>query len=128
TEEQLEFVIAIVANGTPEEVSCRLGLVGELAREHDAQVNAMVCSMVVIDFRHHPEGKLVCDSRRKLAGAIREKLGDKVKAVHGAAKGHYGAYGSEKHILAYTFTFPEFEAALAVLARLKFGEVEELNR
>lgn len=127
-EEQIEFVFVIVVGGTPEEVSRQLGLVGDLAREHDAQVNAMVCSLVVIDFRHHPEGKLACESRRKLVGAIREKLGDKVKAVHGAANGHSGLYGSEKHILAYTFTFPEFEAAIALLTRLKFGETEELNR
>ena len=125
-ESQLEFVFAIAGGSTPEEVNRHLSVVGELTREHDGQVNAMACSLAVIDFRNHPEGKLPCESRRKLVGALREKLGDKVKAVHGAANGHYGLYGSEKHILAYTFTFPGFEAALAALARLKFGEIEEL--
>ncbi|MFM8471143.1 MAG: hypothetical protein ACKODH_14475 [Limisphaerales bacterium] len=126
TEAQLEFVFAIVGGSTPEEVNRHLSLVGELTREHDGQVNTMACSLVVIDFRCHPEGKLASESRRKLVGALREKLGNKVKAVHGAAKGHYGLYGSEKHVMAYTFTFPEFEAAIATLARLKFGEIEEL--
>ncbi|MEQ2009285.1 MAG: hypothetical protein ABMA26_21090 [Limisphaerales bacterium] len=126
TEEQLEFIIAIVVGGTPEEMNRYFSLIGELAREHDAQVNAMTCSLVVIHFWHHPEGKLACESRRKLVGAIHEKLGDKVKVVHGAAKGHYGLYGSEKHIMSFTFTFPGFEAAIATLARLKFGEMEEL--
>ena len=128
TPEQVEFVFAIAAGSTPEEVNRHLSLVGELTREHDGHVNAMACALAVIDFRNHPEGKLPCESRRKLVGALREKLGDKVKAVHGAAKGQYGLYGSEKHIMAYTFTFPEFEATIASLARLKFGEIEELNR
>ncbi len=126
TEEHLEFVFAIVASGTPEEVNGRLGMVSDLAREYDASINSIVCSLIVLDFRHHPKTKLASESRRKLVGAIREKLGDKVKVVHGAAIGHSGLFGSEKHILSYTFSFPGFEAAIAVLARLKFGEAEEL--
>lgn len=127
-EEQIEFVFAIATGCTPEEVNRHLSLIGELAKEHDAQVNHMLCSLVVIDFRHHPEGKLACESRRKLVGAIRERLGDKVKAVHGAAIGHSGLFGSEKHIMSYTFIFPGFEAAIATLVRLKFGEIEGLSQ
>lgn len=127
-EAQLEFIIAIVAGGKPEAVNQHLSLICELAKEHSAQVNAMVCSLVVIDFRHHSKSEPACASRKKLVKAMHEQLGDKVKVVHGAAHGHYGAFGSEKHILSYTFTFPEFEAAMSVLARLKFGEVEELVR
>ena len=127
-EEQIEFVFAIAAGCTPEEVNQHLSLIGELAKEQDAQINQMLCSLAVVDFRFHPKGKLACESRRKLVEVIRENLGNKVKVVHGAANGHYGVFGSDKHIVSYTFSFPEFEAAIALLTRLKFGEIEELHR
>lgn len=127
-EKELEFIIAIVAGNTPEEANRHLSLLGELAKEHDAQTGAMACSLVVIDFREIAESKQARDSRRKLVAAIRERLGSNVKAVQGSAKGHIGYYGSKQHTLAYTFTFPGFESAIAVLARLKFGEIEELTQ
>lgn len=128
SEKELEFIIAMVAGNTPEEANRHLSLLGELAKERDAQTIAMACSLVVIDFREIAENSQARESRRKLVAAIRERLCGNVKAVHGSAKGHYGYFGSKQHILAYTFIFPGFEAAIATLARLKFGEIEELTQ
>jgi len=49
------------------------------------------------------------------------------RIIHGAAHGHYGLLGSEKHIMNYTFIVPRFDAALGALSRLEFGEIEEFN-
>ncbi len=64
-------------------------------------------------------------SRTELVRHMQQRFGGDIKIVHGAADGHFGSFGSEKR-LAYTFTFPQFGTALATLARLEFGQSEEL--
>jgi hypothetical protein len=65
-------------------------------------------------------------SRQQLVGHLQERFGADIKILHGAADGHFGNFGSEKR-LAFTFTFPRFDTALATLGRLEFGQAEEFT-
>jgi hypothetical protein len=61
-----------------------------------------------------------------LVNDLQQRWGGMLKIVHGEADGYFGCFGGDRY-LSYTFTFPQFEAALAALGRLEFGWVEELR-
>jgi hypothetical protein len=65
-------------------------------------------------------------SRQRLVSRLHQQFGADIKIVHGAVDGHFGLFGSEKRI-AFTFTFPRFDQALATLGRLEFGHTEEFT-
>ena len=65
-------------------------------------------------------------SRSKLVKALGERFPRNLKILHGAVDGHFGLFGGKNRI-AYTFTFPRFEEALAALGQLEFGEAREFK-
>ena len=65
-------------------------------------------------------------SRQQLVSHLQQQFGAAIKIVHGAALGHFGLFGSEKRV-AFTFTFPRFDQALATLGRLEFGRTDEFT-
>jgi len=65
-------------------------------------------------------------SRTSLVSHLQERFGSDIRIVHGAADGHFGLFGGDTGF-SYTFTFPRFDAALAVLGRLEFGQTVELR-
>jgi hypothetical protein len=90
-------------------------------------IHGFIGPLVTLVFEMLPAAKARPSSRLELVDDLRRQLADDTKIVHGAAQGHYGLLGSEKHILLYSFIVPRFDAALGALSRLEFGLVEEFK-
>jgi hypothetical protein len=122
---RIEFIFVFVRAESVEQLAERTGAVVDAGMEHEAVVYNVVGPMVVMAFGAHGPPPSP-SSRSRLVGRMREKLGTTIKIVHGAEDGHFGLFGSEK-FLAFTFTFPGFDHALATLGRLEFGQTEEFT-
>jgi len=120
----IECVLVFVRGDTPEEISQRIGRVAEIARSQGGMVHNMVCELVVIAFGTHPNSSPAAGKRAALVVQLGRELPGHLKIVYGAADGHYGLIGSESH-MTYGFLLPHFNAMLARLSRLEFGQVEE---
>jgi hypothetical protein len=122
---RFEFIFAFVRADSPEQLAQRIGRVAETGIEHEATVHDLIGPMVVMAYgtlrRGEPSG-----SHQQLVSHLQQQFGADIKVVYGTADGHFGAFGSEKH-LAFTFTFPRFDQALAALGRLEFGHAEEFT-
>jgi hypothetical protein len=122
---RIEFLFVFVRADSPQQLAERIGLVADAGIEHEAVVHDLIGPMVVMAFgtvgatQHSPV------SRPELVGRLQRQFGADIKIVHGAADGHFGNFGGDRHI-AFTFTFPRFDTALATLGRLEFGQTEEL--
>jgi len=123
---RIEFVFLFVRADSPQQLGDRIGLVADTGMEHNAVVHNVVGPMVVIAFGTLRAEEYSPTSRTELVSRLRERFGKDIKIVHGAADGHFGPFGS-KNYLAFTFTFPQFDTALATLGRLEFGQTEELR-
>lgn len=123
---RIEFVLVLVRADGPEQLSERIGHVANTGMEHHAVVHSLVGPMVVLAFGTHNAVKHSPTSRSGLVSQMQQRFGSDIKIIHGAAEGHFGLFGSEK-FLNYTFTFPQFDTALAILGRLQFGRTEELQ-
>jgi hypothetical protein len=122
---RIEFVFVLVRAASPHLLVARIGQVEDAGHKHCAVVHNVVGPMVVMAFGTHPSARHTATSRTKLVSYMQEQFGGEVRIVHGAADGHFGNFGGDRSIH-YTFTFPRFEAALAALGRLEFGQAEEL--
>jgi hypothetical protein len=122
---RIEFVFVLVRADSPQELETRIGLVADAGHKHDAIVHSVVGPMVVMAFGTLRSAQHSATSRTKLVSYMQEQFGSDVRIAHGAADGHFGNFGGDRSIH-YTFTFPRFDAALAALGRLEFGQTEEL--
>ena len=122
---RIEFIFALVRADNPEQLAQRIGLIADAGIEHQALVHDLIGPMVVMAFGTLRPGE-PSGSRQQLVSHLQQQFGADIKIVYGAADGHYGNFGSEKR-LAFTFTFPRFDQALATLGRLEFGRTEEFT-
>ena len=120
----IEFVIAFIRGESPSQISERMARVADLAMEQGAVVYNLVSGFVIVAFGTHAHPPPKSGSRALLVQALRDQFAGDAKIVHGAADGHHGLFGSERH-LSYTFVVPQFDAILGALSRLQFGEIEE---
>ena len=119
-------VMLLVGGSTPANASQNIAMVTELAHAHGAEYDAITGGLMVYCFGKHPTE--TADSVRRLAfvEAVRAKLGNEVRIVHGAGTGQVGLFGCESHVLTYTFLMPKFDAALGILVNLPNGDVKEV--
>jgi hypothetical protein len=122
---RIEFIFTFLRADAPEQLAERIGLVADAGIGHEAVVHDIIGPMVVMAFGTLRPGA-PSSPRQRLVSRLQQQFGADIKIVHGAANGHFGLFGSEKR-LAFTFTFPRFDHALATLARLEFGRTEEFT-
>lgn len=122
---RIEFVFVWVRADGPEQLQERVELVLDFGYEHKIVVHSVVGPMVVMAFGTLRQVHHTATSRTDFVICLKERLDSNIKIVHGSADGYYGNFGSNRSVH-YTFTFPHFDAALAALVRLEFGQTEEL--
>ena len=123
---RIEFVVAFVRGESPSQISERTAKVIDIATRDGAMVHDLIGALVIMAFGTHPASIAKSASRTSLVDDLRGQLGGDIKLVHGAADGHHGLFGSEKH-MEYSFWVPNFDAILGTLSRLEFGQVEEFR-
>ena len=121
----LEFIFAFVRAENPERLAERVGIVAEAGSEYGALVDGMIGPMVVMVFGMLMGMRYPPSPRTSLVSHLQQRFGSEIKMVHGAADGHFGNFGGKTR-MSYTFTFTRFDEALAILARLQFGDTEEM--
>ena len=122
---RIEFVFTFVRAENPEQLAERIGHVTDVGMQNDATIHNIIGPMIVMAYGTGRWGE-PSGSREQLVSQLQLRFGGDIKIVHGAADGHFGSFGGEK-FLAFTFTFPRFDQALATLGRLEFGAVEEFR-
>jgi len=122
---RIEFVFVLIRADSPEQLSKRIGLVTDAGLKHGAVVHSVIGPMVVMAFGTLRWAQPADTSRTNLVNYMQERFGNDIRIAHGAADGHFGNFGGGKSIH-LTFSFPRFEAVLAALGRLEFGQTEEL--
>jgi hypothetical protein len=123
---RIEFVFVLVRADSPEQLAERIGLVADAGVNHHAVVHDLVGPMVVMAFGTLRGAEHLPMSRSELVSHLQQRFSSDIRIVHGVADGHFGLFGGKTR-LSYTFTFPRFDAALATLGRLEFGQIEELR-
>jgi hypothetical protein len=124
---RIEFVLALVGGGNPDEISGLVGRVADIASAHGAVVQGMIGPLVSMAFGMHPISTIKPGCRISLVNELHQQLAGHIKIIHGAADGHYGLIGSCETTLLYSFLLPQFEAVLGALIRLEFGQTEEFT-
>ena len=122
----IEFLLVFVRADTAAQVGERMGRVADIGVEHGAIAHDLVSSLVVLAHGTHPAPSEQPFSRAALVHALQHQFGSDIKIVHGATSGHYGNFGSATR-LSFTFSIPRFDAALATLGGLAFGQTEEFR-
>ena len=118
--------VLFVHGDTPEEISKLIGRVGEIAMAHHAFMDGLSASVIVTTFGAHPASHVTPGARAGLVSRLIEELGTSIKVVHGAGRGFYGLFGAGD-FFRYSFTFPQFDAALGLLSRTEFGAAQEFK-
>ena len=121
----IEFIFVFARAETAQQLAERVGRVADAGIEREAVVHNLIGPMVVMAFGTLRETQS-SGSRQQLVSDLQQQFGADIKIVHGATDGHFGSFGN-KNRLAFTFTFPHFDRALAALGRLEFGLTEELT-
>lgn len=121
-----EFAFVFVRQETLEQLSKCIEDVVDACIEHGAVVQTIFGQIVTLTFGTHSSIKHLPGARSKLVGALSEQFSNDIKIVHGAVDGHFGLFGGANSV-AYTFTFPGFDEALARLCALRFGESVEFG-
>ena len=119
-----QFIFALVRADSPKELVERIGLVTDLSYEHKAVVHNVIGPLIVMALGTLTRATESSGTRQELVRHLQRQFGADIKIVHGSVDGHFGAFGSARY-LAFTFTFPHFDHALAALGRVEFGSVEE---
>ena len=122
----IEFIFVLIRAESPAQLSERIGLVADAGIKHDAVVHDLIGPMVVMAFGTIRAAQHSTTSRTSLVSHLQERFGNDIRIVHGATDGHFGLFGGDARF-SFTFTFPRFDAALATLGRLEFGQTEELR-
>ena len=124
-ESNLEFVFISVNGISAQEISNRMGLIADLALEHNGFVDSMVSSIVLVIYGIFPTqpGK----SRHTLIEALSNKFGSEIKVVHGKTVGHYGNLGGPQR-MSFSFIILEFLDLITQLAAIDFGVIKEINK
>ena len=120
------FVFVSIRQESIDQLSKSIEQVLDLCIEHAATVQAVFGTMVLLTFGTSGPVKPALQSQSKLVKALGERFPRNLKILHGAVDGHFGLFGGKNRI-AYTFTFPRFEEALAALGQLEFGEAREFK-
>jgi len=121
---EIGYVLAWLRGDSPEEISQRMGRTSEVAVQYGGITDCMVSGLIIVCFGMLPLADPQPHDRSGLVASLIQEFGENVKLVHGSAKGHYGNLGSSKR-MAFSFVLQEFEAALARLCALQFGQAEE---
>jgi hypothetical protein len=123
---RIEFVFALIRGDTIDRVLERVAMTTDLAIAHGGAVHDIVGPLIVIAFGTLPAAQASPGSRTGLVTELHQRFMCDIKLLHGEADGHYGTFGSTTR-MAYTFTFPRFDEAIAALGRVEFGHVEEFR-
>jgi hypothetical protein len=124
----IEFLLVAVQGQSAEHISERMGAVAEVALDHDAFVDSLISSLVVIvygvlHFSDRPKG-----DRPTLARSLEQRFDNQIKIIHGTRFGHFGNLGGRSgQRWSYSFIIPGFLDALAALSKMNFGETMEFT-
>ena len=122
----LEIVLVAVRGKDAQQVSDQMGVVADLAIQHNGVIQCLVSSLVIIVFGTIDFPNTLNGNRVTLVNALHEQLGSDVKIVHGVENGYFGNIGSTNQLF-YSFIIPNFIEAVGQLSSAGFGEVIEIG-
>ncbi|MEW6156869.1 MAG: hypothetical protein AB1813_05515 [Verrucomicrobiota bacterium] len=119
----IHYIFALVNGETGEALSVRNGEALQLATKHKATIHAVLGPLLILSFGtlNLPAASDPCGSRVQLVEQLRARLGQNIKIVHGCVHGAYGLFKNSS-FASYSFSFEGFDAALALLGGMQFGE------
>lgn len=124
-EKTLGVVLILVEYSTPKEVTKSIGMLFNLAKEHEASYEATTNGLIVFSFGKFRSELDAEAGRQAFVHALQTKLSRTVKIVHGTGTGQVGLVGNEQ-LMSYTLLMPKFGDALQVLTSLQYGETREV--
>lgn len=117
----VQYMVVAVTGDAPEQVAERIALVVDLAMMHDAYIDTLFSSIVVLAYGIFPKRQQPGHDIAGLTVALHEALGPHVKAIYGETDGHFGLIGGQNRV-AYSFIVPDFTSVFGKLAAIPFGE------
>ncbi len=120
---RIEFIVAFVRGETVEDLAEWIELVVTTSKEFGAFVHDIAGGMIVMAFGT-VNGEIPVEARQRMVKRLQQLFAGSIKIVHGAVDGYVGFFGG-KWRATWTFTFPHFDHALAILGQLPFGKTEE---
>jgi|ERR1022692_157773 hypothetical protein len=123
-EKMLGVVLILVEYSTPKVVAKNIGMIFDLAKEHEATYEATTNGLIVFSFGKFRSERNSEASRRAFVEALRAKSERSVKIVRGTGTGQVGLVGNEQ-LMSYTLLMPKFGDALQSLSSLNYGETKE---
>jgi len=122
-EGQVELILAMVRGDTADLVSERVRKVAQIGTQRGACVDAAIGPLVAISLGTIPGPQTQVPDRPGLVNELRRHLGEEVKIVHAAERGHFGLIGGRT----WGAILPHFNAMLETMTRLEFGQSEEVH-
>lgn len=117
---RIEFVLVAVPEDNAESL---IAEIFELTQKHDAEVD-LVSSVAVITYGTDGTEAFPKGRRFPLIEALRQKMGDRVKMLHGAGIGHCGFVGGASGGR-FNYILPGLKEAHRQIENLGFGEIKE---
>ncbi len=122
----LEVILISIRGESPEVISARMGEVSDLSVEHNAVVESLISSLVVVVYGMVHFKDASTGDRSTLLSALRQKFGSDIKIVCLTSKGDFGNIGGKSR-MAFSFIIPCFLDAIKFLAETPFGETREFQ-
>ena len=126
-EKTLGVVLVLVGYSTCNDIAKNMETISNLAHEHHAGYETMTNGLMVFCYGRFPAEQNIQEQRQAFVEALRIKMGNAIKVVHGTGTGHVGLAGSNSFVTIYTFLMPMFGEALSLLTSLEKGEVREFT-
>ncbi|MGB0580718.1 MAG: hypothetical protein ACPGVU_13535 [Limisphaerales bacterium] len=121
---QMEFVLAQFRTVSPVKASQFIAAMSDTAIRHDAQMEQLMGTLVLI--YHTPELSEKEFNRSRLVDEAQALLPHDSRIVHGVAPGFLGNLGNETRMF-YAATFLGCDFAIARVFEMDAGRVEELT-